>query len=371
MAASPNRVLLITSIFPPQVGGPAIFAYRYSNWLSENRIPNVVISYGDQVSPDFKGVVRLIPIGKSRIRSFIAMVWEILKNFDCNTVVIANGCFVEISIAAAILRRPFIAKIPGDPVWERARNQGKTKLSIEDFQIANQSLRLKMLRRLFNFSFRRAAHVVAPSAQLANFLSLWGVVQNRIHVIYNSVDPRIFLPNEKSQKLYDLVCVCRLVKWKGLEEVIETAARLNLRLAIIGDGPLKGKLAKIALRSNCEVTFLGNLGNSEVVSKLNESKIYVLNSQFEATSYSLIEAKMCALPIVARASSGTKLVITHGVDGLLCDIDHEDCLQNSISELLGNSDLQRVLGESARIDALTRFNQSINFEKILLLTGIN
>lgn len=370
MATSPNRVLLITSIFPPQVGGPATFAVQYSNWLSENAIPNLVISYGDQVTPDFKGAVHLIPIGRTRIRSFVAMVWEILKNFDRNTVAIANGCFVETSIAAAITRRPFIAKIPGDPVWERARNQGKTKLSIEDFQITNHALYLKMLRRLFNFSFIRAAQVVAPSAQLANFLSLWGVAQNRIHIIYNSVDPRIFFPIEKTEKLYDLICVSRLVEWKGLEEVVETAARLKLRLAIIGDGPLKSRLEQIALRSHCEITFLGNLGNSKIASKLNESKIYVLNSQFEATSYSLIEAKMCALPIVARASAGTKLVITQGVDGLLCDIDQEDCLQNSVSELLGNSELQRDLGESARKDALTRFNQSINFEKILLLTGV-
>ena len=201
-------------------------------------------------------------------------------------------------------------------------------------------------------------------------MSLWGVAQNKIHIIYNSVDPRIFLPNEKTEKLYDLICVSRLVEWKGLEEVIEIAARLNLKLAIVGDGPLRSNLAQIALRSHCDITFLGNLGNSQIVSKLNESKIYVLNSQFEATSYSLIEAKMCALPIVARASAGTKLVITQGVDGLLCDIDDEYCLQNALSELLGNLDLQRALGESARLDALTRFNQFINFEKILLLTGI-
>lgn len=369
MATSPRRVLLLTSIFPPQVGGPATFAYQYSKWLTENGIPNVVISYGDQVSPDFKGIVRLIPIGKSRIRSFVAMVWEILKNFDRNTVAIANGCFVEISIAAAIVRRPFIAKIPGDPVWERAKNQGKTDLSIEDFQITKQSLRLNTLRRLFNLSFRRAAHVVAPSVQLANFLSLWGVAENKIQIIYNSVDPRVFLPSEEAEKIYDLICVSRLVEWKGLEEVIETAARLNLGLAIVGDGPLKSKLAQIALQSHCKITFFGNLKNSQIVSKLNESKIYVLNSQFEATSYSLIEAKMCALPVVARASAGTKLVITHGVDGFLCNIDSEDCLQNLISELMGNSDLQRALGESARQDALKRFNQSINFEKILLLSG--
>ena len=39
------RVLLITSIYPPQVGGPAIFTSRFSNWLFEKKYEVQIVTY--------------------------------------------------------------------------------------------------------------------------------------------------------------------------------------------------------------------------------------------------------------------------------------------------------------------------------------
>ena len=40
-----NQVLLISSIFPPQVGGPAIFTSRFSEWLIKNEVKVKILSY--------------------------------------------------------------------------------------------------------------------------------------------------------------------------------------------------------------------------------------------------------------------------------------------------------------------------------------
>ena len=73
------RVLLITSIYPPQVGGPAIFTSRYSEWLSHQNIENIVISYNitKEKSTKSKILVCLHPI---RALSFLTFVYKIIRN---------------------------------------------------------------------------------------------------------------------------------------------------------------------------------------------------------------------------------------------------------------------------------------------------
>lgn len=366
----PQKVILLSSVFPPQSGGPAIFTNRFSHWLTLKGIPNLVIAYGEVMAPEFTGNLKLVPLGNNRFRSFFKMVTEIYKNSDRETVVIANGCFLEIYLATLMQNKSYIVKIPGDPVWEIAKNKGLTNLSISDFQSAHKNLKLRILRELFNLSFKRAKYIIAPSEQLSSFLIKWGITNKKIKIIYNSVDPFVFSPSLNTRKEFDVICVSRLVKWKGLEEVIHACGYLGLKLAIVGEGPLKKELVQLAEVSNCQVLFLGNMRNTDIVEKLNSSRIYVLNSQFEATSYSLIEAKMCCLPIVARASEGTRSVINSEWDGLLCNIGDDACLIESLTKILNNPDLGTVLGKNAREDAIKRFNQEINFSRILEITGI-
>ena len=45
-----RKILLITSVFPPNAGGPAIFTSRFSSWLDSQNIEHQVITYTDSVS---------------------------------------------------------------------------------------------------------------------------------------------------------------------------------------------------------------------------------------------------------------------------------------------------------------------------------
>ena len=45
-----------------------------------------------------------------------------------------NGLFLETLLAKVISRARLVAKVPGDIVWERARNQGLTSLTIDQYQ---------------------------------------------------------------------------------------------------------------------------------------------------------------------------------------------------------------------------------------------
>ena len=358
-----NDVLLITSIFPPQVGGPAIFTSRFSNWLDTQQINSKVITYSIDEISDYENV-KFVDLRKNRIKAFIKFISLIKKYSDKNTLILSNGAFVETFFACLFTKRKYVAKIPGDQVWELSVNRGWTTSSIENFQEEKLRIIQKILRLLFNLAFKNAKAIVAPSQQLANFLIAWGVEKQRIELVYNCVDPSKFKNLNITKKRYDLVTVCRLVPWKGLEELIACAIELNLRLAIIGDGPLMNDLKHLARNAPIDIEFKGNLNNEEVVNILNSSRIFVLNSKYEATSYALIEAKMCGLPIIANETDGSKTLIQESIDGYVVKASSTEDLKYFINKLMTTEKIRENFGVEARKDALKRFNQDINFPRI-------
>jgi len=358
-----KEIVLITSIFPPQSGGPAVFTSRYSKWLSENGLNNKVISYFTVGKKN--GNVNLVRIRPLRPFSFLRFVFTIIVKSNKQSIILANGAFLETFIACKILRRSYIVKIPGDPVWEFTRNRGWTELSREEFQNHRLSLIPAILRFFYSSCFKSAKYVICPSQELVDFSKKWGISNDRIKLIYNCVDPSKFSVESKPQKKYDLISVSRLVPAKGFDELLEVAFKLKLKLAIIGDGPLLKSLKIKSHQNNIKVDFFGNIPNDSLKPILNSARIFVLNSESEATSYALIEAKMCGIPIIARYNTGSATVVRHKIDGLLYPVESIASLQNAINYLTLNKSLILDYGKKGSEDALIRFNQNLNFYKIL------
>ena len=62
--------------------------------------------------------------------------------------VFSNGLFQETAICLLFLKKKSVAKVVGDPVWERARNKGRTNLNIVDFSNSKLSINQRF-QRLF------------------------------------------------------------------------------------------------------------------------------------------------------------------------------------------------------------------------------
>jgi glycosyltransferase involved in cell wall biosynthesis len=359
-----RNVLIITSIYPPQIGGPAIFASRFTSWLTSLSLSTQTLTYAEFYSKQ-KSSVTEVKLGRIRIYSFFNFISKIISKSNGNTVILANGAFLETYFACLLTRREYIVKIPGDPVWELSRNRKWTNLNRVDFQTEKLGIRITLLRFLYNKAFRKAKFVICPSEELVDFSINWGVNKNQIKLVYNCVNSTDFLNLTNNLKKYDLVTVSRLVNGKGLEELIECASTLNLKLAIVGDGPLMNELKSLATTCNSDVDFLGNVMNQRVSLILNDSKIFILNSESEATSYAIIEAKMCGLPIVARKNAGSLTMVRDRIDGLIYSAESGDKLIDSVVKMYSNQNLMKQFGDKGREDALKRFNEEINFRNIL------
>ena len=191
---------------------------------------------------------------------------------------LANGLFFETALALPG-KVPAVAKVVGDTVWERARNCGETELNLDKFQEDQGLLRLRALHYLQSRFMQTFSKVFTPSAYLKEVVINWGVPDKRLSVIPNAV--QIPSSNRQSPEV-DLVCVARLVPWKGIFELVRLAVDQGWSLALIGDGPLKNDLdAFLKKQPNSKVEIRGTVPMGQVANEIQRGRVFVLNSSYE------------------------------------------------------------------------------------------
>jgi len=148
--------------------------------------------------------------------------------------------------------------------------------------------------------------------------------------IPHGIDQKLFSPlpvNKKLDSSIKLVSCSQLIKRKNIDWIIDVFNKVstdknNIKLTIIGDGPLINKFKHI---SNSQITFTGELDHKSVLSIFEESDIFILPSENETFGMVYLEAaaKQCML----IGLKGT------GIDGYFEDKENA-CFVRSKHELL-------------------------------------
>ena len=216
------KILVVTGIFPPDIGGPATYIPEIAKALLQKGHEVTVVTTSEPEWLDFDDSQHPFPVVRMNRRMHLGLrplyfAKTILHHTKKVDVVLANGVFFEATVASSLATKPIVQKIVGDPAWERARNRAWTTDNFEVFQKTCYGSRIETLKRLRTFLTRRAERVIVPSRYLASWVGRWGIPQNKILVIYNSVpsldsvDPT-HVPLTSPVKL---VTACRLVALEG------------------------------------------------------------------------------------------------------------------------------------------------------------
>ena len=362
----PKALLLITGIFPPDSGGPAKFAMEFGKWASIQDFQVKIQTYSDESTKDQSfNFFRLGSVSRTHnvfIR-YIKMVQAIGISVASGTHVLSVGAFLETYFASIIFRFTYVAKVPGDIVWERARNSGVTEQNIEEFQNENMTLKYRILRYLYTRSLRRARIVIVPSMGLYKLCVRWGVSETNLRLIHNSVGGEFNSRDDSVEKKFDLITVCRLTPWKGVDELIEYASLRNVSLLIIGDGPERERLETLASSLGAKVVFEGEVAPQRVFDFLRQSKLFVLNSYYEGLPHALVEARVAGVLSVGRSGTGSEEVISDDLDGFLIRRDRP--LRETLDNALAIGKESHAMVSKAKDDSSQRFNKEYNFTAIL------
>ena len=153
----------------------------------------------------------------------------------------------------------------------------------------------------------------------------------RVLVLPNAVDvrPRSCTPLTRPDRSVQLISTMRLARRKRPVQLLRMLRDLQeqvevpLRLTIVGDGPLLGRVRHELARTGLEgsVTLTGRVEPGAVVDLLTSSDLYVAPSIRESFGLAALEARCVGLPVVGHAVSGLTDFIRSGVEGFLGDSD--------------------------------------------------
>ena len=158
------------------------------------------------------------------------------------------------------------------------------------------------------FAFRHADLVCPVSARLMRCLEELEP-SGRYEVVPNVVDVEAFVANERPPRRAGttrLLTVAMLSPQKGIEHLLDALAEVRLTrtdftLDLVGDGPSRGKLERLARERLPPgvVTFHGTRSRAEVAAIMARSDVFVLPSIAETFGVVVIEALAAGLPIIA------------------------------------------------------------------------
>ncbi len=210
--------------------------------------------------------------------------------------------------------------------------------------------------------------IVTNCEHLRQELLLEKTAAKVIHVCGNGIDLDEF--NSTSQSRPPWVGTLSVLRpEKNLGILVEAFGRIhglypNARLQIVGSGPLSEALARQA--ALCGLGDASELigASPQPAEYFRKFRIFVLPSQSEGLSNSLLEAMACGCAVVASRVGGSKEIIRHGENGMLFDLGDADQLASTLKLLLGEEDLCRRLGEAAARTIRQQFSLSASAKRL-------
>ena len=161
----------------------------------------------------------------------------------------------------------------------------------------------------------------------------------------------------------------RLSREKGLEVLIEAAARHHFRLVLAGDGPQRAELEELARALGVDAIFAGHLRGVELWAHVGAADVITLPSiWYENAPKSILEAQARGRIVVTSAIGGLPEMVEDGVTGFLAKPGDADDLGARIAHALALSpEAAAAIGEAGRAAANTTFTSERYFTEMVAL----
>ena len=350
------RVLIVSGIWPPDVGGPASHAPDVAQFLRGRGHEVEVVTTADAPPAARPYPVRAVPRRhRVAVRHYrgAALVRHRARNAD---VVYTTGMFGRSAAGSALARKPYVVKLTADPAFERSRRRGFVEGDVDDFQVHGRGPAIALLRFARDVELRHAAHVFTPSAYLRELAVGWGVAPERVSVLPNpspvvgELGQRDELRREFGLNGATLAFAGRLTAQKSLERALEAVAGADgVKLVIAGEGPEREPLQTRAgeLGIGDRVTFLGAQPRERIVELFRAADATILSSSWENFPHTVVEALAVGTPVLAMQAGGVAEIVRDGVNGLLVAAGDTAALGEAVRRYFADDELREQLRGAA------------------------
>jgi glycosyltransferase involved in cell wall biosynthesis len=350
------NVLVVSGIWPPDVGGPASHAPELAAWLvARDHHVEVLTTASSAPAPapyPVHWVTRRLPPGVRHA----AVALAVARHARRADVVYATSMVGRAALGCLLARRPFVAKLTSDPAFERSHRRA------HDTEDASS----RALRAVRDWSVRRAAHIVCPSEYIAGLAATWRG-RAGISVLPNPAPDPSDAQSVAPPAPPPLVAfVGRLTAAKNVGAAVRAVDRVpEATLLVVGDGEERTRLEQLAGE---RVRFLGARPRGEVLGLLAVADVAVLPSAWENFPHAAVEALAMGTPVVATRVGGVPEIVHDGENGLLVDPDDDGEFGSALERVLHDGELRARLAAGAA-SSVERFSTDAVYgelERILL-----
>ncbi len=221
----------------------------------------------------------------------------------------------------------------------------------------------KWFKRL---AYEGVDHFLAVTELARKALLEEGVSDKKITVIPMGVDLTRFKPSKPNRKVTNILCVGRLVPEKGMGELAEAFQGLsekypNLKLTLIGDGPLKNSL------SNIPGITIKRVPYQFIHEEYQKADLFCLPSKTtpywqEQYGMALVEAMACGLPIVTTKTGAIGEVCADAA--VYAKPGDANDLQLKLVRLIESESSRTILREKSLARAKARYDSKKTAKQI-------
>lgn len=228
----------------------------------------------------------------------------------------------------------------------------------------------KPFNKLVYFYFRQTFYkkfnrVHCPSAFIAQQLAMHGY-KNELYVISNGYDPA-FVPPEAKKKndKFEIIMTGRLAPEKNQQVIIKAIAlsahREDIHLTLLGNGPRKSALTKLAEKLGVDVSF-DFLKKEDLIKKLQSGDLYVHAASVEIEAIAALEAIACGLvPVIADSAASATPQFALDERSLFKD-NNEFSLAEKIDYWYERNSEREVMGK-VYAESAKKYSLEISLEK--------
>lgn len=353
------KILITTDLFTTDTNGVVTSVKNLKQVLEEKGHDVRVLTLSDSVHSHKEGdiyYIRSMPLGVyPNVRMPLSYRHPLIRELiEWKPDVVHSQCeFFSFQYALRI------SKLTGAPLVHTYHTLYE---QYAKYVIPGKRLGKKAVKVLSRSRLKRVSRVIVPTKKVENALIGYGL-SNSMRVIPSgiSLEQHKERISEEERKIKRkelgigadrsvLVNLGRVGTEKNLEEVLcffakALAENPKLVLLIVGDGPAREELEKLAMKLGVEkdVIFTGMVSSSEVQKYYQLGDIFVSASTSETQGLTYIEAAANGLPLLCRRDRCLDDVIEEGENGY--EYNNEEEFLERIEEIAGDKEWRVQAGK--------------------------
>ncbi len=367
------KIVIASSMYPPEVGRPAAYIKELAEHLSRHhQISIIAYAKTRHLASDIKlaSINKRLPL-IIRLSSFFFALWKVSKKANLLYVQNAMSAGLPTALVSILRGLPFIVSFIGDEAWERACQRHFTKKSLRAFlENPDKGLSMKLMMAIQSFVLKRAKIILTPSSYLRNLIiDAYHLKPSRVAINYPPAETMEALPFKSLRHPHSIFA--KVNSEQSVHNILDAFVKIkklypDTTLTITGITPELKIIKKLQPNSN----FTKSIIISEKISRvenwhlLKTATVYVYDSPDDKSPFYILRSFTVGTPIITPKTKIAEEIIHNHKTGFLIQPGDDEGIFQALKQIFDDPKLHTKLVTEAEKVLKEKFSWQAHIENL-------